>query len=72
VLHPFVIFGIAAPSFRLLSGDRLSGPAGFVTFCAMAVAATVVLAEVSWRLVEHPMLALKRFVPRPPSQSHPE
>jgi peptidoglycan/LPS O-acetylase OafA/YrhL len=60
VLHPLVVFAIGG-----FTPERFgNGLTGFATFALLAVGGTVALAELSWRLLEHPMLALKRFVPR--------
>jgi peptidoglycan/LPS O-acetylase OafA/YrhL len=64
VLHPLVIAALAAAPIGRMAG-QLSGVRGFVTFGIVAAAATLVAAEISWRVVERPMLTLKRFVPRP-------
>jgi peptidoglycan/LPS O-acetylase OafA/YrhL len=66
VLHPLVAVGLAG-TFSGWAG----GLTGFVLFGLLAAAGTVVLAEVSWRLVERPLLGFKRLVPRPAADPAP-
>jgi peptidoglycan/LPS O-acetylase OafA/YrhL len=71
VWHPMTI---ALFRERLLSPERLplvygSHLPAYLLFTVLAITASVAAALVSWRAVEQPFLAMKRFVPRNPARA---
>ncbi len=66
VVHPAVVFFLRPVGLTdrlpLIGGSALFRQLGF---SALALSAALVVAEVSWQLLEKRCLALKRYVPRP-------
>ena len=69
VWHYFVLIALQAHGFRLDAViDRVGSLAlGHVIFVGVNATLTYLVAHVSWRLIEQPCLALKRYFPYRPS-----
>jgi peptidoglycan/LPS O-acetylase OafA/YrhL len=65
VWHMVVIWPMLRTRLLPRMGVDLASPLYPLIVTAVALAASLVVSEASWRLVEQPFLKLKRYVPRP-------